>query len=599
MRTVDRLRHFVRILVGRSRVDRDLRDELAHWTDELTARHLARGVPPETAHRLARADVGAVDALKQQVLDEHPAAAFRGSATDLRQAWRGLRRSPMFTAAVVVTLALGIGASTAIFTIVHALLLAPIPYRDSSRLVFIWEDLTSGGYPRAPLSPPELDDLRRRTTRFEGFGSIWATSATLTEGEPEQLRIGLVTTNFFDLLGVDAALGRTFGPADDEATGPSGILLSWSLFERRFGGDRSVVGRRLLVSGVPRTVLGVMPARFGLLLPPDVSRRLLAAAAAVPGVVAAAAISHVPFDDSPNWGGAYLSAPDQDASTAADADYRTVTPGFCEETGVRLLAGRFFTEADDPSTLRVAIVDDILAERAWPGQSALGKTLWVDPGSSGHPTQKVSVIGVVHHLRLRSVVADLTEQIFFAERQVLRNPVAFVVRSDRDVTSLAPALRHAIAQVDPLIPMADVRPFDAYTHEASASGRFTAALATVLALVALALASVGLYGVVAYGVVQRTREFAVRLALGARPGQLIGMALAEGAQIVVYGVFAGLALAVLAAHALRSQLFNVSPVDPLTMTAATVALAIMALAACSVPARRAARARPADALKTN
>jgi hypothetical protein len=103
MRTVDRLRHFVRILVGRSRVDRDLRDELAHWTDELTARHLARGVPPETAHRLARADVGAVDALKQQVLDEHPAAAFRGSATDLRHAWRGLRRSPMFTAAVVVT----------------------------------------------------------------------------------------------------------------------------------------------------------------------------------------------------------------------------------------------------------------------------------------------------------------------------------------------------------------------------------------------------------------------------------------------------------------------------------------------------------------
>jgi putative ABC transport system permease protein len=153
MRTVDRLRHFVRILVGRSRVDRDLRDELAHWTDELTARHLARGVPPETAHRLARADVGAVDALKQQVLDEHPAAAFRGSATDLRHAWRGLRRSPMFTAAVVVTLALGIGASTAIFTIVHALLLAPIPYRDSSRLVFIWEDLTSGGYPR-PVSPP-------------------------------------------------------------------------------------------------------------------------------------------------------------------------------------------------------------------------------------------------------------------------------------------------------------------------------------------------------------------------------------------------------------------------------------------------------------
>ena len=270
MRLLHRLRLFLRGLVAPTRVDRDLSDELTEWIDELAARHRARGLPAEEARRRAQIEVGSAVA-KQAVLDDRPLLGMRASSSDdLRDGWRVLRRAPAFTTAIVLTLALGIGASTAIFSVVYAMLLAPLPYRDSGRLVFIWADMTSGGYPRAPLSGPELADLRERTTRFEGFGSIWATSLTLTDGEPEQLRTGLVTANFFSLLGVEAALGRTFGP-DDEAPPGGGILLSWALFERRFGGDATVVGRRIQVNGQPQTVLGVLPADFRLLLPVDAS----------------------------------------------------------------------------------------------------------------------------------------------------------------------------------------------------------------------------------------------------------------------------------------------------------------------------------------
>jgi putative ABC transport system permease protein len=885
MRLLHRLRLVVRGLVAPRRVDRDLTDELADWTEELAARHRAAGLTAGEAWRRAQLEVGSTVA-KQTVLDDRPLLSLRRLPDDFRDAWRLLRRAPAFTTAIVLTLALGIGASTAIFSVVHAMLLAPLPYRDSSRLVFIWADMTSGGYPRAPLSGPELADLRERTTRFEGFGSIWATSLTLTDGEPEQLRTGLVTANFFSLLGVEAALGRTFGP-EDEAPPGGGILLSWALFERRFGGDATVVGRRIQVNGQPQTVLGVLPATFRLLLPVDaavpdelqawtllraanlarsprgqqflrvvgrlkpgvsladgradvnavataisrqfteygttgrdlrtvglqaddvreirssllvlfagvgllgliacvnvasllvaraadrtretalraalgasrarllghclaeavllsilgtlaglivarvglgallamrptsldrlaaarldpavilfactaallgaclfslgpvlevvrtnlttalkagdrrtvagvphrrarqvlvfvqialgvvllvgagllvrtvvameradlgyrsdhlltfrlpipfqryrtpaaindVSRRIETALAAVPGVTGVGAVSHLPFDNTPNWGGAYLSRPGADEATAADADYRTVTPGFFEETGVHLLSGRFFTEADDAGSQPVAIVDDLLASRAWPNASALGQRVVADPGSSGHPTAAFTVVGIVGHLRIRSVVANLTEQIYFPERQVLRNPMAYAVRTDTDPTRLTPDIRRALATIDPRIPLADVRPFDSFTREATAGGRFTAMLAAVFAVAALVLACVGIYGVVAYGVARRTGEFAVRLVLGARPGQVVSLALGEGVRLAVVGALAGLVAAAGAAEAIRAQLFGVTPIDPATFIGAAAALIIACLASSWLPARRAARAVPAQALR--
>lgn len=189
---------------------------------------------------------------------------------DVRRALRVLGRAPGLAAAVVLTLALGIGANTAIVSVVRALLIDPLPYRDSSRLAFVWSDLTHAGYPRAPFAVPELKDLRDRTVSFSGIAAIWATSAALTaEGDPERLRIGLVTPDFFPVLGVDASFGRTFQPGDETQATPESILLSWDLWQRRFGSDPAIVGRRIRVNDVPTTVVGVMPRDFRLWMPAD------------------------------------------------------------------------------------------------------------------------------------------------------------------------------------------------------------------------------------------------------------------------------------------------------------------------------------------
>ena len=272
MRFIDWIGHAVRALFRRRQLEQELDEELGSWVDELTERHRARGHAPGEARRRALAELGNLESVREAARDVRPASGLDGTAQDIRYSWRTLRRAPGFTTAAVLTLALGIGATTAIFSAVNALLIAPLPYRDSSRLVFVWSDMTAAGYPRVPLSGPELADLRQRSTLVEGFGAIWATSGTLTgDGDPEQLRLGLVTTNFFDVLGASAAHGRTFGPGDDESSAPPGIVLSWALWQRRFGGDPGVVGRRIQVSGRPFAVLGVMPESFRLLMPADAS----------------------------------------------------------------------------------------------------------------------------------------------------------------------------------------------------------------------------------------------------------------------------------------------------------------------------------------
>src|SRR5579864_6651964 len=207
MRLLDRLRHLLRALAHRRTADRDLDEELGDWATELTERHRRAGHSPWEARRLARLELGRVERLKDEVRSARLGArirtVIRGAAREVRFACRSLARRPGFTTAVVLTFALGIGANTAIFSVVRVMLLAPLPYRQSSQLVFVWSDMTAAGYPRAPLSGPELMDLRASGTRFSGFGAIWANTTTLTgQGDPEQLRIGLVTTDFFRLLGV-------------------------------------------------------------------------------------------------------------------------------------------------------------------------------------------------------------------------------------------------------------------------------------------------------------------------------------------------------------------------------------------------------------
>jgi predicted permease len=269
VRLIARLRASVRSIVRRERAERDLDDELRFALDELASRHEARGIDPAAARIAARCELGHADLIKADIRSLGLAHAIDNLRRDIAYTGRALRRAPMFTAIVSLIVAGGVGPATAIFSIVNGLLIDPLPYRAPHELVSVWQDLQAAAYTRAPLSGPELRDLRRRSQTVEAFAGIWANTAALSDGpEPEQLRVGLVTANFFDVLGVEPVLGRSFR-TDDDAERRPGIILSWEVWQRRYGGEVSRIGTTVPVNGRPTSILGVMPPGFRLLLAPD------------------------------------------------------------------------------------------------------------------------------------------------------------------------------------------------------------------------------------------------------------------------------------------------------------------------------------------
>jgi putative ABC transport system permease protein len=327
------------------------------------------------------------------------------------------------------------------------------------------------------------------------------------------------------------------------------------------------------------------------------SRRLQEALAGLPGASGAAAISHAPYDHVPNWGGPYVAREGADPSTAPQADYRAVAPGAMELLGVTLLDGRLFTESDDPRSTPVVIVDDRLARRTWPGEAAVGRRLGVDPTVVGTPSTWATVVGVVRHVRHRSPVEEVREQVYFPSRQVTRNPSVYLVKSGADPNALVGPVRDLLRSLDPGLPIYDVRPLGVYVADARALREFTALLAALFAVAALLLAAVGVYGLIAYSVTERHREFGVRVALGAQSADVMRVVLGDAMTFTGAGVALGLIAAVGGATWLRRELYGVEPWDPAAIGATLGILVTVALLACANPTRRAMRTDPAEALR--
>jgi predicted permease len=252
----------------RQRADRDRRELSVDVVDELAC-HLADLY--ETAVRHGASDADA----RRRALETLNAASFlelskrpraRGTVltkSDLVYAIRGLRKKPLFTAAAVLTLALGMGANSAIFTVVYAVLLRPLPYPAPDRLMTLWSYNPRQGYDKDVSGYPNFEDWRRLSTSFDGMAAYFGGNYTLTgAGDPAQVRGALVTPGFFETLGVAPALGRTFGPREGMAGGERVAILSHGLWQTRFGADPAIVGRSIMLNSVSHEVLGVMPAAF-------------------------------------------------------------------------------------------------------------------------------------------------------------------------------------------------------------------------------------------------------------------------------------------------------------------------------------------------
>src|SRR6185436_18786443 len=257
-------------LFFRSRIESRIETEFRFHLEMRTKENIAAGMTPEEASRDAARRFGNRTHLTETAREIRGAAALDTLWQDLRYGARILRKHPGFTAVAVLTLALGIGANTAIFTVVHAVLLRPLPYERPQELMVVWTNLRTSGANRAPASGVELREIRNRSHLFSELAGVWVGNGTLTgEGEPEQVKVGNVTANTFSLLGVRPLLGRTFLPEDEARAGGTAIILSYGIWARRYGGDSEILGKAVRLEGASRTVVGVMPPDFRLLFSPD------------------------------------------------------------------------------------------------------------------------------------------------------------------------------------------------------------------------------------------------------------------------------------------------------------------------------------------
>lgn len=259
----ERVRSMLEALFRRSRLedgmDVELRTHIETYTDDL----MSSGMSRAEAERRARVEFGGIEAVKEECREARGLRWPDELRQDLRYAFRTLRKAPGFAAAAILSLVLGIGVNTAIFSVINAALIRPLPYTEPGRLAAIYENRTARGAGFGTFANANFVDLRANAPSFEDIAAHTSTGLSLTgAGEAEQLLGRLVTGNMFEVLGVPAHLGRTLIPEDGELGKPRVILLSHALWQRKFGGDPAITGRALSLDGNSYMVIGVMPATF-------------------------------------------------------------------------------------------------------------------------------------------------------------------------------------------------------------------------------------------------------------------------------------------------------------------------------------------------
>src|SRR5215471_11106318 len=245
----------LRSLFRRAQVERELDEELQYHLERQIEEHLAKGMTPEEARYAALRAMGGVERRKEECRDMRRVRLIEDLIQDLRYGLRTLRKSPGFTAVAVLTLALGIGANTAIFSMLEGVVLAPLPYRQAERLVAVLQ--TRPDNPRGSVSGPDFQDWRHNARSFEQMvGMKWLSSDLTGPGAPERIDGREISSGIFSMLGVNLSLGREFSPEEDRRGGNPVVIISNRLWQDRFGGTRDALGRSVTLDGIDRTIVG-------------------------------------------------------------------------------------------------------------------------------------------------------------------------------------------------------------------------------------------------------------------------------------------------------------------------------------------------------
>jgi putative ABC transport system permease protein len=329
----------------------------------------------------------------------------------------------------------------------------------------------------------------------------------------------------------------------------------------------------------------------------DFSDKLLEKVRALPGVTDAAVNSSPPL--SSRWQTGFLreGTPEPPPERQLSADTEIVSGTYFATMRASLVRGRVFNERDTSTSPSVTIIDQFLADKIFPGEDPIGKRLRMDPGDTDK-TQMWEIVGVVGRIKARAFDdIDTLPVVYFPQRQVERTNYTLLIRTNVPAGSLERTIRETVASVDPAQPVYEVRTMFDRVQETWAHSRFMSFLLIIFAGLALTLSMVGLYGVLAFTALRRLREIGVRLALGASRSHIHGLILGQGVRLLGVGLVIGLAGALAFSRVLGSFLFEVKAIDPAIYAIVSILLAVAAILACWIPARRASRVDPIVTLR--
>ena len=325
-------------------------------------------------------------------------------------------------------------------------------------------------------------------------------------------------------------------------------------------------------------------------------REVLERLRAIPGVESAGGIGGLPLNGEASSGTMTVDSQAVPADQRSpETDYRPATPGYFAAMGIPLVEGRFFDEHDTESSAPVAIIDQSMAQMYWPRESAIGKR--VKLGGTDSKESWMTVVGVVKHVHYRTLEAKSRVEAYWPEAQQPYWFLDLAIRTRRDPKSLASVVEKEVHALDPDQPVHHVRTMGEWMADSVARRRLALILLGIFSSLALVLAAVGIYGTTAFVVTQQTREIGVRRALGAQRGNVFRLILAQGVRAVAIGAAVGIVGALAVTQLIRQVLFDVSPADPVTYAAVLLTLSLVALVAAWLPAWRATRVDPLEALR--
>jgi putative ABC transport system permease protein len=319
---------------------------------------------------------------------------------------------------------------------------------------------------------------------------------------------------------------------------------------------------------------------------------------ALPGVESAATATAVPLTDN-HWRtditveGMPLPKP----GSFPHPDMHIISPGYEKTLGVRLLRGRGFTDADQETAPRVAIVNDLVAQRLFPGTDPVGKRFTFGRLGTGRAPKWVTIVGVVADSKMYGLANPSRLEVYVPYRQLARNSMTLLVKAAQEPAALVSAIRAVVASIDKEQPIFGVATMQEVVDASVSTRRITLILLGLFSGLALVLAAIGIYGVISYSVAQRTREIGIRMALGAQPRDVLRLVLSQGGKIAISGIAIGGAASLGLTRLMANLLYSVSSVDPATFAAVTFVLALVAMVACYIPARRTLRVDPLIALR--